>query len=87
MAANTSDDNTNISIAPNPSTGNTIFITRQPLYNTTLTVLNIIGKVMQIGTYEKINQSIELPAITTPGIYFLKVENENIKKTLRFVVH
>jgi hypothetical protein len=90
--SNTMKNNMDVSIAPNPTTGDAYVIIRDADYATaTVTVLDITGK--QVYTTSKLLTSkeanIEIPhaAISVKGIYMVETVTGNQVKTQKLVVY
>ncbi len=78
-------------IYPNPASDNTTLEFMAATENATVTIIEITGKQMesfQLSTTKDAINSIEIPVENlAPGLYFMKLQNGDTEKVLRFAVN
>jgi len=83
------DNNTSFSVYPNPSTGDfNINLTSQNAEMLTLTVNNIVGQTVmtkQVRVAGQTNETISLAGFDK-GVYFLTIDNNKEKQTVKLIV-
>ncbi|MCK5814392.1 MAG: T9SS type A sorting domain-containing protein, partial [Flavobacteriaceae bacterium] len=77
-------DNTFIAF-PNPTNGNLKIDFGKTLNNVTVSVIDILGSVINVNTYQN-KESINVTIDGVSGVYFLQINTENDKKKLLRVV-
>jgi len=82
----TSDEAANaISVYPNPASSNLIIANMEDAANAKIEVYNIAGKLMvQKSAADLINNSMDISGFNS-GVYLVKIKNNRIEKTMRFV--
>ncbi|MBL1232735.1 MAG: T9SS type A sorting domain-containing protein, partial [Flavobacteriales bacterium] len=84
------DNNTSFSVYPNPSKGDfNINLNSQKAEMLTLTVNNIVGQTVmtkQVRVAGQTNETISLAAGFDKGVYFLTIDNNKEKQTVKLIV-
>lgn len=82
VASQNDVDSKNICVYPNPTTDKLFFEVENPSLITKIKIIDLLGKIHQNN---KLNQGnfIDVSELIS-GIYFLQIENDNIKHTLKF---
>ena len=78
--------NLNISVYPNPTTGNVTIELERVLPNITFQVKNVVGQTVETKTYTATNK-IEFNLQGDNGIYFLIIENEHTNRVFKILKH
>ena len=89
VGINEIDNNTSFSVYPNPSTGDfNINLTSKNAEMLTLTVNNIVGQTVmtkQVRVAGQTNETISLAGFDK-GVYFLTIDNNKEKQTVKLIV-